>query len=231
MDYPLLLAELLNISKSYPNRGTAGQILDNLNFSVYSGDTIAIVGPSGSGKSTLLNITGLLDAPDAGIVRLFGQETNSSSKNDLAEIRNKHIGFVFQLHYLLPQLNLIENILVPTIPEKDKNKRKSALLRGMELLDQVGLSDKAGQLPGTLSVGECQRAAVVRALINQPGLVLADEPTGSLDHDSAAQLGELLSGLCKNYDVGLVVVTHSDDLASRMKKIYRLQNGKLISGS
>lgn len=229
MNNPLLLAELSNVCKSYPNRGAAGQILDNLNFSIYSGDTVAIVGPSGSGKSTLLNVTGLLDTPDTGIVRIMGRETKLCNKDELADIRNKHIGFVFQLHYLLPQLNLIENILVPVIPEKDKAKRKLALSRGMELLDQVGLSDKAGQLPGTLSVGECQRAAVVRALINQPGLVLADEPTGSLDHSSAVQMGELLSGLCKNYDVGLVVVTHSVDLANRMKKIYRLQNGKLLS--
>ena len=228
MSNQLLLAELSNVSKSYQNNGTSRVILAELSFSVYSGNSVAIVGPSGSGKSTLLNILGLLDTPDTGIVRLMDRETRLCSNDELAAIRNKHIGFVFQLHYLLPQLNLIENILVPVIPEKDKEKRKLALAYGMELLDHVGLSDKSTQRPGRLSVGECQRAAVVRALINQPELVLADEPTGSLDHDSSGHMGDLLSGLCKNFNVGLVLVTHSLEIAARMQKTFRLQNGLLI---
>jgi lipoprotein-releasing system ATP-binding protein len=228
MSEQVLLAELSGVSKNYQNNKTSRQILENLNFSVYSGTSVAITGPSGSGKSTLLNILGLLDTPGSGIVRFRGKETLTCTADELAGIRNKHIGFVFQLHYLLPQLNLIENILVPVIPEKDKNKRKQAESRGMELLHEVGLSDKTRQHPGQLSVGECQRAAVVRALINQPELVLADEPTGSLDHDSALQLAELLSGLCKNFGVGLVLVSHAMEIAGRMDKTYLLQNGKLL---
>jgi lipoprotein-releasing system ATP-binding protein len=228
MSEPILLSELLNVSKYYPNNSSSGQILENLNFSVFSGNSLAIVGPSGSGKTTLLNILGLLDSPSSGLVRFRGKETKTCSQDELAEIRNKHIGFIFQLHYLLPQLNLLENIMVPLIPEKDRQKQKMALSRGMELLDRVGLSDKCYQRPGQLSVGECQRAAVVRALINEPELVLADEPTGSLDHDSAEQLGELLLGLCKDSAIGLVVVTHSVELAGKMQKRYRLCNGKLL---
>jgi lipoprotein-releasing system ATP-binding protein len=228
MSEPILLSELSNISKSYLNNGASGPILEDLNFSVYSGNSIAIVGPSGSGKTTLLNILGLLDTPSSGRISFRGKETQSCTPDELAEIRNKHIGFIFQLHYLLPQLNLVENIMVPLLPEKDKQKQKLALSRGIALLDQVGLSDKSNQRPGQLSVGECQRAAVVRALINEPELVLADEPTGSLDHDSSEHLGELLSGLCKSSSIGLVVVTHSVELAGKMQKTYRLHNGKLI---
>jgi ABC-type lipoprotein export system ATPase subunit len=222
------LAELADVSKHYQNNSAVNQILDKLSFSVHSGDAIAIVGPSGSGKSTILNIIGLLDTPNSGIVRFQGKETQTCSSDELAEIRNRHIGFVFQLHHLLPQLTLIENIMVPLIPVKDKNLHKQALKRGVELLDFVGLADKSKQRPGQLSVGECQRAAVVRALINEPELILADEPTGSLDFDSAARMADLFSGLSKNFNVGLVVVTHSTELAGRMKTVYRMQNGKLI---
>jgi ABC-type lipoprotein export system ATPase subunit len=228
MSESVLLSELSNVSKSYTSNGASRQILDNISLSIFSGNSLAIVGPSGSGKTTLLNIIGLLDTPGSGLLRFRGKETQTCSPDELAEIRNKNIGFIFQLHYLLPQLNLIENIMVPLITEKDRNKQKLALSRGMELLDEVGLSDKSNQRPGQLSVGECQRAAIARALINEPELILADEPTGSLDHDSAQHLGELLSGLCKSSATGLVVVTHSLELAGKLQKTYRLFNGKLI---
>jgi ABC-type lipoprotein export system ATPase subunit len=229
MSNPLRLAELSNVSKTYGNNSSPRQILQDINFSVFSGNSIAIIGPSGSGKSTLLNILGLLDTATSGTVRFRGKDAMACTSDELSELRNKNIGFVFQMHYLLPQLNLIENIMVPVIPEKDKAKRKLALARAMELLDHVGLSDKAIQRPGQLSVGECQRAAVVRALINEPELILADEPTGSLDHDASEQLGNLLSGLCKNFTVGLVLVTHAPELAMKMKKSFRLLNGKLLA--
>jgi len=222
------ICELSGISKSYQNSGVERKILENIDFSVFPGSSTAIIGPSGSGKSTLLNILGLLDTPNSGKVVFQGKETGSYSKNELSDIRNKHIGFVFQLHYLLPQLNLIENILVPTLPEKDKNKRNKALIRAKELLDFVRLADKSNQRPSQLSVGESQRAAVVRALINEPELVLADEPTGSLDFESAQRMAELFSDLSKNFKVGLVVVTHSAELASGMQIQYRLRNGILI---
>jgi len=221
-----MLLELKNISKSYKN-GSVRQVLDDISLTINTGDAFAIIGPSGSGKSTLLNIMGTLDKPSSGSVNFNGTEIGSFNEQSLANLRNQHIGFVFQKHYLLPQLNVLENVLVPVIPQNDKARYKTALARAKELLDKVGLSDKLHQLPGQLSVGECQRAAVVRALINEPELILADEPTGSLDNDSAAQLGDLLALLRKDFKVALVVVTHSIEFAGRMDKVHRLVNGRL----
>jgi len=225
-----MFVELQNISKYYGNKGNNSrrEVLNNISLSVHPGDSIAIVGPSGSGKSTLLNIIGTLDTPTSGIVRFNDKEVNTLSEPALANIRNQHIGFVFQMHYLLPQLSLIENVLIPAIPQKDKAKRKTAGARAMDLLNQVGLADKIHQFPGQMSVGECQRVAVVRALINEPELILADEPTGSLDHDSAEQLGDLLVEIKKNFSVAIIVVTHSSELAGRMNKTFRLISGKLV---
>jgi lipoprotein-releasing system ATP-binding protein len=224
-----MLLELLNISKFYGNGHTRRDVLNNISLTVKGGDTIAVIGPSGSGKSTLLNIAGTLDNPDSGIVKFDGLELHDLKESELANIRNQHIGFVFQLHYLLPQLNLIENVLIPVIPQKDKAFHKKAHARAMDLLQAVGLSDKIHQFPGQMSVGECQRAAVVRALINEPELILADEPTGSLDQASAAQLGDLLLDIKKNFSVAIIVVTHSTELAKKMSSVYRLYEGKLTT--
>ena len=221
-----MLLELKNITKSYKN-DSVRQVLDDISLIINTGDAFAIIGPSGSGKSTLLNIMGTLDKPSSGSVNFNGTEIGSFNEQSLANLRNQHIGFVFQKHYLLPQLNVLENVLVPVIPQNNKARYKTALARANELLDKVGLSDKLHQLPGQLSVGECQRAAVVRALINEPELILADEPTGSLDNDSAAQLGDLLALLRKDFKVAMVVVTHSVEFAGRMDKVYRLVNGRL----
>jgi lipoprotein-releasing system ATP-binding protein len=146
----------------------------------------------------------------------------------LAEIRNSFLGFVFQMHHLLPQLTLLENVLLPLIQQKDKSFLKSANERALQLIDRVGLSNHINQYPSQLSVGECQRTAVVRALINQPRLLLADEPTGSLDAANAFQLATLLTELNREQNVALVLVTHSMDLASKMNKIYQLREGKLV---
>jgi lipoprotein-releasing system ATP-binding protein len=225
-----MLLSLQNIVKSYTNPGNNNirKVLDNVSLNVESCDSIAIVGPSGSGKSTLLNIIGTLDAPTSGSVLFRGQEIGSLPEAELANIRNQHIGFVFQMHYLLPQLSLIENVLVPLIPQQNKEKRKAATSRAMDLLKTVGLIDRIHQLPSQLSGGECQRAAVVRALINEPELLLADEPTGSLDQHSASQMGELLSDINKNFGVTTIVVTHSTELANKMKVIYNLTDNKLV---
>ncbi len=223
--------ELQNISKSYAsNQSNPGrEVLNGISLAVNPGDAIAIVGPSGSGKSTLLNIMGTLDIPTSGNVLFNNDPILSLPEPVLAEIRNRKIGFVFQMHHLLPQLNLLENVLLPVIPLKDKAKHKSSLARATELLQYVGLGDKTHQLPGQLSVGECQRAAVVRALINEPEIILADEPTGSLDHDSAERLGDLLFQIRKEHSLAIVVVTHSLELAVRMDTIYKLLNGKLVA--
>ncbi|NOU16422.1 MAG: ABC transporter ATP-binding protein [Bacteroidales bacterium] len=223
-----MIIELNKVGKSYINPGTNihRDVLADINFQVNSGDSIAIVGPSGSGKSTLLNIIGTLDTPSSGIVKFKGDDVVSFDEKRLAQVRNRSIGFVFQSHHLLPQLSLIENVLVPVIPNVKVNG-KAISARAMELLDSVGLADRIHQRPGQLSGGECQRAALVRALINQPELILADEPTGSLDQDSAAQLGDLLLDINKKHNVAIVVVTHSLTLAEKMKAIYRLSHGKL----
>jgi len=217
-----MLAELQNISKHYDQ-----PVLKEITLTIDRGDSIAIVGPSGSGKSTLLNILGTLDRPSSGRVVLNGEAVELLDDNLMAGIRNRFIGFVFQLHYLLPQLTLLENILLPVLPERDKSVVKEAEKRANRLLERVGLINRMTHLPGELSVGECQRAAVVRALINKPGLLLADEPTGSLDEVHAASLGMLLGELNREEEMGMVVVTHSMEIARRMKVIYRLHSGRL----
>ena len=225
-----MLVELQNVSKYYenPQTGNTQEVLKDISLTMEKGESIAIVGPSGCGKSTLLNIIGTLDKPSSGIASLNGNKINSLNDNELSELRNKDVGFVFQMHHLLEQLNLLENVLLPTIPLKDKKLKESAHQRAMDLLKSVGLEYKISQRPGQLSGGECQRTAVVRALINQPKLLLADEPTGSLDSDSAKQLGDILIKLNKEYQLALVVVTHSHELAERMSKVYELVNGKLV---
>lgn len=224
-----MIIELENIFKSYQNNSTSSQykVLDNISLKINSGDSIAIVGPSGCGKSTLLNILGTLDKPSLGIIKIDNDDISKFNDKKLAEIRNQKIGFVFQLHHLLPQLNLLENVLLPTLILKDSKLKEAAKIRAFELLKSVGLEEKIKQYPGQLSGGECQRTAVVRALVNQPEIILADEPTGSLDQESAEQIGELLSKINKEQNVALVFVTHSLELANKMKVIYKLNNGKL----
>lgn len=224
-----MIIELNKVGKSYINPGTNihRDVLSDINLQINTGDSLAIVGPSGSGKSTLLNIVGTLDLPSSGTVKFKSEDVTGFDEKRLAQIRNQSIGFVFQAHHLLPQLSLIENVLVPVIPQNGKVNGKAINARAMELLDSVGLVDRIHQRPGQLSGGECQRAALVRALINQPEMILADEPTGSLDQDSAAQLGDLLLDINKKHNVAIVVVTHSLTLAEKMKTIYRLSNGRL----
>ncbi|MPQ48375.1 ATP-binding cassette domain-containing protein [Marinifilum sp. N1E240] len=225
-----MIVELDKISKYYQHAGSGEKrtVLDELSLTIKSGDSVAIVGPSGSGKSTLLNLISSLDHASSGSILHDSDEIKNLKEKELSQFRNRNLGFVFQSHHLLPQLSLIENVLVPLIPEKDKKMRKDAEERAQQLIDFVGLKDQKYQLPGQLSGGECQRAAVVRALIHEPGLLLADEPTGSLDKKSADQLGDLLVSINEKQKVTLVVVTHSIELAKKMKKIYKLDNGKLF---
>ena len=224
-----MLLELQNIIKHYdsPDNTSPVPILQDISLKVDTGESIAIVGPSGSGKSTLLNIIGVLDAPTSGTVFLAGQNLSSLNDKKLAEIRNRDIGFIFQLHHLLPQCTVLENVLVPTLPLGKNINSGEAEDRANQLLDVVGLTGRKHYKPAQLSGGERQRVAVVRALINEPKLLLADEPTGSLDQASADNLGLLLSDLNKREDVTLILVTHSMELANRMGKKFSLQNGKL----
>lgn len=192
-----------------------------------AGESVAIVGPSGSGKSTLLNIIGTLDHPTDGRVLLDGTDLSQLDDKKLAKIRNSQIGFIFQLHHLLPQCTVWENVLVPTLVESDRCGRSEA--RAHRLLKRVGLEERLSHRPGQLSGGERQRVAVVRALINNPKLLLADEPTGSLDHSSADNLAQLLVELNREEDVTLIVVTHSLPLTESMDRVLKLRDGEIKS--
>lgn len=222
--------ELLNVYKSYFSKDAnlEQQVLKGIGFSILPGDAIAIIGPSGSGKSTLLNLLGTLDIPTKGTVSYEDEEVSGFSEKQLAVFRNQKIGFVFQSHHLLPQLNVMENIMLPTLPYGTKKDRTKAEKRALSWLKEVGLEEDIHKFPSQLSGGECQRVAVIRALINQPKLILADEPTGSLDAEAAEKISDLLMKINKEEKVTLVVVTHSADLAKKIGMIWTLANGTLI---
>jgi lipoprotein-releasing system ATP-binding protein len=225
-----MLAELKQITKYYERPGSfvRNLVLSEISLQIAENERIAIVGPSGSGKSTLLNILGTLDRPSSGKVILNGNLIDQMSEFQLAELRNTLIGFVFQMHHLLPQLTLFENVLLPVLPHKDKKNLVAAKERALHLIDRVGLSDHVHQYPSQLSVGECQRTAIVRALINKPRLLLADEPTGALDASNADKLATLLAELNREENVAMIIVTHSMELASKMDRIYQLREGRLL---
>ena len=223
-----MLLELTHISKTYaaPGGGAAVEVLREVNLQLAAGEPVAIIGPSGSGKSTLLNIMGALDRPTAGTVCLDGCNLGSLNERKLAAIRNRQIGFIFQLHHLLPRCTVLENVLIPTLTARTTD---ADCVRAERLLERVGLNHRLSHRPGQLSGGECQRVAVVRALINQPKLLLADEPTGSLDHVVATNLGRLLLELNREEGVALVLVTHSLELAGCLPRALELRDGILKS--
>ena len=223
------LLQLQNVSKRYdsPESGEHLEVLRNVTFEVGRGSSLSIVGPSGSGKSTLLNLIGTLERPTSGTVVLSGREVSRLDDKELAALRNQKIGFVFQSHYLLPQCSVLENVLMPTLPDKARRKDRTVVERAKGLLQRVGLAERMNYRPGQLSGGERQRVAVVRALINQPELLLADEPTGALDGASAAELTRLLLELNRAEGVTLIVVTHALDLARQMGCVYELRQGEL----
>jgi len=223
------MLELINVEKSYPSPADTGSalVLKDIMLRVEKGQAIAIVGPSGCGKSTLLNIIGALDHPTSGRVLFDGKDLAGMNDIELAGIRNSEIGFVFQLHHLLPQCTVLENVLVPTLAEKNRTKSSEAKERAVNLLERVGLKDWLLHRPGQLSGGQRQRVAVVRALINQPKLLLADEPTGSLDEHAAQNIAELLVELNRSEQVTLILATHSIKLAEHMGRVLELSNGTL----
>lgn len=236
------LLQIENVTKHYSASDSTGavSVLSDISLQVARGESLAIIGPSGSGKSTLLQIIGTLDRPTSGRVILDGRDLNQLDDVQLAEVRNRQIGFVFQSHYLLPQCTIWENVLVPTLVNSADSPPSTngthgvarptepAEARAERLLKRVGLSERINHRPGQLSGGERQRVAVVRALINKPQLLLADEPTGALDHASATALGHLLVELNKEEGVTLIVVTHAQELAKRMGRLMRLEDGRLV---
>lgn len=221
------LIQLTNVSKSYTDPGSGAQVpvLRGINLSIEAGEAIAIVGPSGCGKSTLLNILGTLDAPDEGEIVFDGDALTKAAAKQLAAARSQKIGFIFQLHHLMPQCSVLENVLLPTLalaaPPADAPQRAEALL------EEVGLKDRMNWKPAQLSGGERQRVAFVRALINQPRLILADEPTGALDDTNAAALTELLLKLQQSSKVTLIMVTHHRAQAERMGRVLTIHEGRL----
>ena len=220
---------LRDVAKAYQSvlDGPAVSVLDGIDMEIQKGESAAILGPSGSGKSTLLNIIGTLDRPTRGQVLLEGQDLAKLDETQLAAVRNRRIGFIFQAHHLLPQCTVLENVLVPTLVCEDKQLRQSAPERARRLLDRVGLGPRVHHRPGQLSGGERQRVAVVRGLINQPSLLLADEPTGALDRAAAEELARLLVELNREERVTLMIATHALDLAAQMGRRFQLRDGRL----
>ena len=224
-----MLLELKNISKKYevPSGDGYTTVLKDISLQIAQGESVGVVGPSGSGKSTLLNIIGALDRPTSGEVIFSGKKLAHLRDAELSQIRNLEIGFVFQLHHLLPQCTALENVLIPTIPLGLKKENEDVTNRAKILLERVGLEGRMNYFPAQLSGGEMQRVAVIRALINRPKLVLADEPTGSLDRKSSENLGQLLAEMNREEDTALITVTHSIEFASLMDKVLELQDGML----
>ncbi len=215
------------LTKEYQSAGESLQILRGVSLEMSAGENLAILGPSGAGKSTLLHILGGLDSPTSGTVRLQGIDPFQLAAQNLADFRNKNVGFIFQDHYLLPQLSALENVLVPVLAQQRVGAE--SMERAEKLLAAVGLEHRKSHRPGQLSGGERQRVAVARALIMKPILLLADEPTGSLDSASAQAVGEILCDLPKQENTILVCVTHSEALASRFQKRVFLKNGTFVA--
>ena len=209
--------------------GAAGtlEILRGIDLEMNRGESVAIVGPSGSGKSTLLYIIGTLDRPTSGTVRILGDDPFQMNEKELAHYRNQNIGFIFQDHHLLPQCTVLENVLLPTLAGSGAGRKEEE--RARQLLDRVGLKDRISHRPAQISGGERQRVAVCRALINQPALLLADEPTGNLDQATAQSVGTLLLELGREQQTMLICVTHSLALAGRFPRRYELREGKLAA--
>jgi lipoprotein-releasing system ATP-binding protein len=220
---PQLVAD--EIAKSFPTRGEPLVVLRGASLALSAGENAAIVGPSGSGKSTLLHILGTLDTPTSGRMTLLGVDPFTLDEPRLAAFRNRHIGFVFQEHYLLPQLTVLENTLIPALAEGPPNRE--SIERAKELLERVGLSERLEHRPAELSGGERQRVAVARALLNKPALLLADEPTGSLDRTNALAVGRMLLDLQAAEKTMLVVVTHSSEIAAMFERRFQIDDGRL----
>ncbi len=217
--------QVSNVSKEFATRDEPLVVLRDISVELSVGDNVAILGPSGSGKSTLLHIIGTLDTPSSGSVKVKGHGPFQLNERQLAAFRNENIGFVFQEHHLLPQLSVLENVLVPTIATGSSSSNATA--RAQDLIERVGLSDRLDHRPAELSGGERQRVAVARALIQNPTMLLADEPTGSLDRTNAHAIGKLLLELQHQENTLLIVVTHSLELANLMSRRLELDDGQL----
>jgi len=219
------MLSIKNLSKSFIQRGL---VLNNLSLEVTEGDSIAIMGPSGSGKTTLLNIIGLLDKPDSGDIFFRSTSIAQFTDSESASYRNRNIGFVFQDHLLLPHLTVSENIFLPLLgSDYNRNELSERETHLKMLMEKTGILDLKDKYPFQISGGEAQRVALVRSLANNPSILLADEPTGSLDTRNAENLGNLLINMNRDFGITIILATHSSDLAKNMSRILRLGDGKL----
>jgi len=219
------ILNISNLAKTYQSAGRTLTVLDNINFTVAAGSTNAIVGPSGSGKTTLLGLCAGLDRASAGIVELNGINLGKLTEDQLAQVRNQYIGFIFQNFQLLPTLTALENVMVPLELRREKNIKA----RSLDLLDKVGLADRGHHYPTQLSGGEQQRVSLARAFSNAPRILFADEPTGNLDAETSEKVVKLLFDLNKEAGTTLVVVTHDLELAAKTQRILRIKGGRLIA--
>ena len=215
-----------NVGKSYVDGQLNVTVLANLNLQVAAGKSVSIVGASGSGKSTLLHILGGLDTPSEGRVTLLEQDLAGLSQTALGQLRNRHLGFVYQFHHLLPEFSALENVMMPLLI--GKMPKAEAEATAADMLDKVGLKPRMQHRPGELSGGERQRAAIARALVNRPACLLADEPTGNLDRKNAQNVFDMMLDLQHELNTALVVVTHDDELAARCDEVLLMQDGGLM---
>ena len=225
MDDENVIVQIEGLEKNYVNQSETLRVLKGLSLTIKKGERVCITGESGNGKSTLLNILGGIDTASGGVVKAGGNELSALDEDALTEYRARFVGLVFQFHYLLKDFSALENVFLPAYMAG--MHKSDAMKKAEKLLEDVGLSHRKNHLPSELSGGERQRVAVARALVNDPSLVLADEPTGNLDPANAEMIGELLFQVAKNYGKTLLVVTHDMDLASRGETLYKLEDGVL----
>lgn len=218
-----------NVSKSYLKSEVETKVLDDISLSIDINETVVIRGPSGSGKSTILNIMGCLDNSSKGKVFVDSKNVASLNDDELSLLRRESIGFVFQDHHLLPQATIIENVLLPTLADKNKYQNAKTIDRAKSMIDEVGLTNRINHRPAQLSGGECQRVAVLRAMILEPKLILADEPTGALDQKNSSDVMQLILQQVEKSKSSLVLVTHADDVAAMMSRKLTLKDGCLIN--
>lgn len=218
-----MLLSTENIKKSY---GTV-HVLKGIDVSIAKGEFVTIIGKSGAGKSTLLHLMGTLDKPDSGTVRIFGEDVTKYAPDKLADFRNRHIGFVFQFHHLLPEFSAYENVVIPAMIARKKEAEYKK--KAEDLLDYLGLSSRLRHKPNELSGGEQQRVAIARALINDPSIIMADEPTGNLDSTTSAEIHQLISQLRKDLGITFIIVTHNFELTELSDRSLRMSDGLIIN--